>query len=226
MSLVVHHLNNSRSQRILWLLEELELPYEVRHYQRHPKTLRAPDELKRVHPLGKSPVLTDGELVLAESGAILEYLLDRYGEGRFRPAAGTPERIRYNFWMHFAEGSLMPPLLISLIFSMIPQRAPWFLRPLFRPMFRTLRAKIVDADLQRAFAYIEAELGLSSWLAGEQLSAADIQMSFPLENGLASLQLQQACPRIAALLQRMQSRPAYQRALQKGGPYDLSARRT
>lgn len=225
MSLIVHHLNNSRSQRILWLLEELELPYEVRHYQRDPQTLRAPDELKRVHPLGKSPVLTDGELVLAESGAILEYLLDRYGEGRFRPSAGTPERIRYNFWLHYAEGSLMPPLLITLIFSMIPRRAPWFLRPLFKPMFRKLRAKIVEPDLQRAFAYIEAELGLSSWLAGEQLTAADIQMSFPLENGLASLQLQETCPRIADLLQRMQARPAYQRALEKGGPYDLSARR-
>jgi len=224
LSLVVHHLNNSRSQRILWMLEELELPYEVRHYQRDLKTLRAPDDLKRIHPLGKSPVLTDGDLVLAESGAILEYLLDRYGEGRFRPAAGTPERIRYNFWLHYAEGSLMPPLLITLIFSMIPRRAPWFLRPLFKPMFRKLRAKIVEPDLQRAFAYIEAELGLSNWLAGEQLTAADIQMSFPLENGLASLQLQQVCPRIAELLQKMQARPAYQRALEKGGPYNLNAR--
>lgn len=216
--LIVHHLNNSRSHRILWLLEELELPYEIRHYQRHPKTMRAPDTLKQVHPLGKSPVLTDGELVLAESGAILEYLLDTYGHGRFRPAPGTPERIRYNFWLHFAEGSLMPPLLITLIFNMIPKRAPGFLRWLFKPLFRKLRAHIVDADLQRAFAYIEAELGQSTWLAGEQLSAADIQMSFPLDAGYHSLGLRDACPRIGTLLKRIEERPAYQRALAKGGP--------
>lgn len=216
--LIVHHLNNSRSHRILWLLEELELPYEIRHYQRDPKTMRAPDTLKQVHPLGKSPVLSDGELVLAESGAILEYLLDTYGQGRFRPPAGTSERIRYNFWLHYAEGSLMPPLLISLIFNMIPRRAPVFLRWLFKPMFRQLRVRIVDADLQRAFAYIEAELAQSTWLAGEQLTAADIQMSFPLDAGYNSLRLQEACPRIGALLKRMEDRPAYQRAVAKGGP--------
>lgn len=219
--LVVHHLNNSRSQRILWVLEELELAYEVRHYERHPKTMRAPDTLKQVHPLGKSPVLTDGELVLAESGAILEYLLDTYGEGRFRPPPGSPERIRYNFWLHYAEGSLMPPLLITLIFNLIPRRAPFFLRWFFKPMFGKLRAKIVDADLNRAFAYIEAELGQSTWLAGEQLTAADIQMSFPLEAGMARLGLQDACPRIGAFIQRMKERPAFQRALQKGGPYSV-----
>jgi len=216
--LIVHHLNNSRSHRILWLLEELELPYEIRHYQRDPKTMRAPDTLKQVHPLGKSPVLSDGELVLAESGAIVEYLLDKYGQGRFRPAVGTPDRIRYNFWLHYAEGSLMPPLLISLIFNMIPRRAPGILRWIFKPMFRKLRARIVDADLQRAFAYIEAELGLTTWLAGEQLTAADIQMSFPLEAGYTSLRLQETCPRIGALLKRMEERPAYQRAVAKGGP--------
>lgn len=216
--LIVHHLNNSRSHRILWLLEELELPYEIRHYKRHPKTLRAPDTLKQVHPLGKSPVLSDGELVLAESGAILEYLLDTYGQGRFRPAPGTAERIRYNFWLHYAEGSLMPPLLISLIFNMVPRRAPFFLKWLFKPLFRKLRQRIVDEDLQRAFAYIEADLAQSSWLAGEQLTAADIQMSFPLEAGYNSLGLQESCPRIGALLKRMEERPAYQRAVAKGGP--------
>lgn len=216
--LTVHHLNNSRSHRILWLLEELELPYEIRSYQRHPETMRAPDTLKQVHPLGKSPVLTDGELVLAESGAILEYLLDTYGQGRFRPAAGTPERIRYNFWLHYAEGSLMPPLLISLIFNLVPQRAPLFLRWLFKPLFRQLRARIVDDDLQRAFAFIEADLAQTSWLAGEQLTAADIQMSFPLEAGYQGLRLGEACPRIGALLKRMQERPAYQRAVARGGP--------
>ncbi len=219
--LVVHHLNNSRSQRILWLLEELELAYEVRHYERDPITMRAPDTLKQVHPLGKSPVLSDGELVLAESGAILEYLLDTYAEGRFRPAAGSAERIRYNFWLHYAEGSLMPPLLITLIFNMIPRRAPFFLRWFFKPMFSKLRARIVDADLNRAFAYIEAELGLSTWLAGEQLTAADIQMSFPLEAGMARLGLGESCPRIQAFIQRMKERPAFQRALQKGGPYSV-----
>jgi glutathione S-transferase len=216
--LVVHHLNNSRSHRVLWLLEELELPYEIRSYQRHPKTLRAPDTLKQVHPLGKSPVLTDGELVLAESGAILEYLLDTYGQGRFRPAAGTAERIRYNYWLHYAEGSLMPPLLISLIFNMVPRRAPFFLKWLLRPLFTKLRQQIVDADLQRAFAYIEADLSQSTWLAGEQLTAADIQMSFPLEAGYNSLRLQESCPRIGALLKRMEERPAYQRAVARGGP--------
>ncbi|MFN8610582.1 MAG: glutathione S-transferase [Vulcanimicrobiota bacterium] len=222
--LVVHHLNNSRSQRILWLLEELELPYEIRHYERHPKTMRAPDSLKQVHPLGKSPVLSDGELVLAESGAILEYLLDTYGQGRFRPAPGSPERLRYNFWMHYAEGSLMPPLLIALIFTLVPRRSPFFLRWLLKPLFRKLRAAIVDSDLARAFAYIEGELGLSTWLAGSQLTAADIQMSFPLEAGMAQLRLQQTHPRILAFLERMKERPAFQRALQRGGPYSVGER--
>lgn len=222
--LVVHHLNNSRSQRILWLLEELQLPYVIRHYERQPKTMRAPDSLKQVHPLGKSPVLTDGELVLAESGAILEYLLDTYGQDRFRPASGTPERIRYNFWMHYAEGSLMPPLLITLIFNLVPRRSPFFLRWLFRPLFRKLRAAIVDADLARAFAYIEGELNQSTWLAGQQLTAADIQMSFPLEAGLTQLGLERTCPRIQSFLLRMKERPAYQRALQRGGPFSVGER--
>jgi glutathione S-transferase len=138
--IVLHHLNNSRSQRILWLLEELGVEYEVKRYQRDAKTMLAPPALRAVHPLGKSPVLTDGDLTLAESGAIIEYLVERYGEGRFIPAAGTPERLRYTFWLHYAEGSAMPPLLMALVFHRIETAPmPFFVRPIARSIVKKVR---------------------------------------------------------------------------------------
>ena len=178
--LTVHHLNNSRSQRVLWLLEELGVDYELQRYQRDAKTMLAPPELRQVHPLGKSPVISDGNLTLAESGAILEYLADKYGQGRLAPAPGTPERLRYTYWMHFAEGSAMPPLLLKLIFDRM-KKAPLLVRPVARAIADRALGSFVLPNIERNLKFIEGELAKSEWLAGAQFSAADVQMSFPLE---------------------------------------------
>ena len=222
MTIIVHHLNNSRSQRVLWLLEELGLPYEVRRYQRDPKTMLAPPELRAVHPLGKSPVIEDGGLRLAESGAILEYLADRYGEGRLAPAAGTPERLRYTYWMHYAEGSAMPPLLMKLVFNRI-ESGPmqFFARPVARGIARRVLETFVEPNLARNLDYMEGELKDRPWFAGDDFSAADIQMSFPLEAAAARGGLDAARPRLMDFLERIHARPAYRRAIEAGGAYEL-----
>ncbi|MEK8031776.1 glutathione S-transferase [Ideonella sp. DXS29W] len=223
MTLTVHHLNNSRSQRVLWLLEELELPYEIRHYQRDPNTMLAPPELKAVHPLGKSPVLTDGGVTVAESGAIIEYLLDSYGEGLLRPAAGTSERLRFTYWLHFAEGSAMNPLLMKLVFNRIMTAPmPFFAKPIAKGIAKKVLSSFVDPNIQSQLDYMEAELGRSEWFAGRQFTAADIQMSFPLEAAAQRAGLGANRPKLAAFLKRIHARPAYQRALQRGGPYDFA----
>lgn len=220
--IIVHHLENSRSQRVLWLLEELGLPYEIVRYARHPKTMLAPPELKRVHPLGKSPVVSDDGRTMAESGAILEYLIDRYGEGRLRPAADTLERDRYTFFMHYAEGSAMPPLLLKLISSRIRSApVPFFIRPITRKIANQLDGAFIDQQLATHFDFVEAELGKSTWLTGETLTAADIQMSFPLELSLTRADSATKRPRIAAFVARVHAREAYQRALARGGPFTL-----
>jgi len=222
VTIVVHHLNNSRSQRVLWLLEELGLPYEVRRYQRDPQTMLAPPELRAVHPLGKSPVIEDGELTLAESGAILEYLAGRYGEGRFAPAAGTPERLRYSYWMHYAEGSAMPPLLLKLVFNRIESGPmPFFVRPVARGIARRVLGTFVEPNIARHLDYMEGELAARPWFAGEAFSAADIQMSFPLEAAAARGGLDGRRPNLTGFLERIHARPAYQRALESGGAYAL-----
>ena len=216
--LTVHHLDNSRSQRVLWLLEELELPYEIKFYRRDAKTMLAPPELRGIHPLGKSPVLTDEGMVIAETGVIIEYLVDKSG-GRLRPAAGSPERLRWTYWLHYAEGSLMSPLLMRLIFSVLPARSPTLMRPLVRGIAdRTLRT-YVDPQLKTHFDFIEAELGRSRWFAGADFSAADVMMSFPLEAGAARANAFAGRPRIKAFVEAIHARPAYKRALEKGGPY-------
>jgi len=221
--IVVHHLNNSRSQRVLWLLEELGLAYEVKRYQRDAKTMLAPPELRQVHPLGKSPVITDGELTLAESGAILEYLVERYGEGRFAPAPGTPERLRYLYWMHYAEGSLMPPLLLKLVFNRIETGPmPFFVRPVARGIARRVKGTFIEPQIVRHLDYLEAELGMHAWFAGGNFSAADIQMSFPLEAAAARGGLDATRPKLMGFLERIHARPAYRRALEAGGPYALA----
>ena len=180
--ITVHHLNNSRSQRVLWLLEELGLPYEIRKYQRDAQTLLAPPELMQVHPLGKSPVITDDAVTVAESGAIIEYLIERYGNGRLAPAIGTPERLRWRYWLHFAEGTAMSPLLLKLIFDRIPQAPmPFFAKPIARSICAKVLARMVEPNLKRQLDFMEAELGRSDWFAGAEFSAADIQMSFPVE---------------------------------------------
>lgn len=220
--ITVHHLNNSRSQRILWLLEELGVPYEIKRYQRDPKTMLAPPELRQIHPLGKSPVITDGELTLAESGAIVEYLADRYGAGVLIPVPGTPERLRCNYWLHYAEGSAMPPLLLKLVFRRVETApAPFFVKPIARGIAHKVLQSFVDPQLKLHLDYLEGELGRSEWFAGHAFSVADIQLSFPLEAFAARGGLDASYPRLSAFLQRIHARPAYQRALQNGGEYSL-----
>ncbi len=217
--LTVHHLNNSRSQRILWLLEELGLPYEIKRYERNAKTMLAPPELKAIHPLGKSPLVTDGGDVLAESGAIIETLLERHGNGRLLPAPGTPEFQRYRYWLHYAEGSAMPLLVMKLVTSQVPRRAPALIRPLARAVIGALDQAFTSPQLKLHLDYIESELGKSEWFAGSELTGADIQMSFVLE--AASARAAGDRPRIKAFVDRIQARPAYRKALEKGGPYGI-----
>jgi glutathione S-transferase len=220
--IVVHHLNNSRSQRVLWLLEELAIPYEIMFYQRDAKTMLAPPELLAVHPLGKSPVISDGDLTLAESGAIIEYLAGRYGKGRLLPPAGTPERLRYTYWLHYAEGSAMPPLLLKLIFDRIEKGPmPFFVRPVAKAIAGRAKSSFIEPQIRRHLDFMEGELAKSEWFAGAQFSAADIQMSFPLEAANARGGLNASRPKLMVFLQRIHARPAYQRALEKGGPYEL-----
>ena len=190
--LTVHDLNNSRSQRVLWLLEELGVPYEIVRYQRQP-SMQAPKELRAIHPLGKSPVITDNGNTIAESGAIVEYIVETYGNGRLIPPLKTPERLRYTYWPHYAEGSAMPLLL----------------------------SRIVDPQLKQNIAFWEGELSKSEWFAGSDFSAADIQMSFPLEAASARAGLDARYPKAMAWRERIHARPAYNRALEKGGPYQI-----
>ena len=222
--ITVHHLNNSRSQRILWLLEELGLPYEIRRYERDAKTSLAPPELLKVHPLGKSPVITDGDATIAESGAIVEYLLDTYGEtSGLRPAKGSPEYRRYVYWLHFAEGSAMPPLMMKLVFQKIKAAPmPFFARPIARGIADKVLAAFVDPNLARQVAFMEAELAQGPWFAGAGFSAADVQMSFPVEAANARGALGANVPRLKDWLASAHARPAYQRALERGGRYDYA----
>jgi glutathione S-transferase len=221
--LTVHHLNNSRSQRVLWMLEELGVEYDLKRYERDPHTMLAPPELRAVHPLGKSPVITDGALTIAESGAILEYLVDRYGEGRFAPPHGaSPERVRYNYWMHYAEGSAMPPLLLKLVASRIAgAKMPFFARPITKRIAQTLQSGFIDPQLKLHFGYIDSELAKSPWFAGDTFSAADVQMSFPLEAASQRAGAKQL-PHVGAFLERIHARPAYRRARERGGRYDYA----
>jgi glutathione S-transferase len=203
----VHHLNNSRSHRVLWLLEELLVPYEVVHYQRDPQTMLAPPELKKIHPLGKSPVIRDGEVVLAESGAILEYLLHTYSGHKLVPPPDTQAHLRYQYWFHFAEGSAMPPLLLKLYLARLGEPAA--------PMLAR-----VDAQLAGMLDFMEAELS-GPYFAGEDFSAADIQMSFPLEAAVARAGLDESRPKLWKLLGRLRQREAWQRAEERGGALAL-----
>ncbi len=220
--IVVHHLNNSRSQRILWLLEELGIEYEVKRYERDPQTMLAPSALKAVHPLGKSPVITDAEITVAESGAIIEYLVDTYGQGRLVPEAGTPQRLRYTYWLHFAEGSAMLPLLLKLIFNRVETSSmPFFAKPVAKGIARKVKGTFVEPALIQHFDYMNNELAATGWFAGEEFSAADVQMSFPLEAAAARGGLDSKWPHLTDFLQRIHARPAYKRALERGGEYDI-----
>jgi len=223
--IVVHHLNNSRSQRVLWLLEELGVHYEIKLYEREKSGL-APASLREVHPLGKSPVVTLEEngqpLTLAESGAILEYLVDRFGAGRLVPERGTPERLRHTYWMHFAEGSAMPPLLLKLIFDRVEAGPmPFFIRPIAKAISGKVKSSFITPNIENTLNFMERELAIRPWFAGEEFGACDIQMSFPLEAAASRGGLNASRPKLTAFLERIHARPAYLRALQRGGPYAL-----
>ena len=220
--ITVHHLNNSRSQRIVWLLEELGLDYEIKRYQRDPETMLAPASLRAVHPLGKSPVITDGELTLAESGAIIDYLIERYGAGSLAPAAGTPARLRYNYWLHYAEGSAMTPLLLKLVFDRVESAPmPFFVKPVAKGISAKVKSSFIEPQLKQHLDYLEGELGESDWFAGDAFSGADIQLSFVLEAAAARGGLDASRPRLMDFLERIHARPAYRRALERGGEYSL-----
>ena len=220
--ITVHHLNDSRSQRVLWLLEELGLAYEVKRYQRDARTLLAPPELKAIHPLGKSPVVDDGEARLAETGAIVEYLLEAHGGSALRPARGSAEGRRFTYWLHYAEGSAMTPLLLKLIFSQIPKRAPLLARPVAKGIARGMNERMIDPQIAAHTAYWEAELARTEWFAGDSFSAADIMMSFPVEAAGSRVGYGPDKPRLKAFLERIHARPAYVRALERGGPYSYA----
>lgn len=218
---VVHHLNNSRSQRVLWLLEELGVPYEVQRYERDAKTMLAPPALLAIHPLGKSPVIVDRDVTVAESGAIIEYLVSKYGDGRLIPPAGTEQRLRYTYWLHYAEGSAMTPLLLKLVFDRISTNpTPWPISAVARRIAATVTNTFIAPNLQRHFDFIESELNAHTWFAGEQFTAADVQMSFPLEIAVPRAGLNANRPKSIAFLERIHARDAYKRALERGGKYD------
>jgi len=217
----VHHLNNSRSQRVLWMLEEIGVPYTIVRYERDAKTSLAPPDLKQVHPLGKSPVIRDGDFVLAESGAIIEYLVERYGKGALVPPAGSPEKLRYTYWLHFAEGTAMPPLVMKLVFTRIEHAPmPFFARPIARGISHKVKKDFIDPNLRRIVDHMEAELGRSDWFAGNDFTAADIQMSFPAEAAVARAGAGDR-PNLGWFLARIHERPAYRRAVEKGGALEI-----
>ncbi len=216
--ITVHHLNNSRSQRVLWLLEELGVPYDVKRYERNAKTMLAPPELHAVHPLGKSPVITDGAHTIAETGAIVDYLIATYGDGRLIPPAGTEERLRYTYWLHFAEGSAMPPLVMTLVFGALPSRVPFFIRPVAKLISDNVQKSFLRPNIEAQLKLMEAELGKSTWFAGAELTGADVMMSFPVEAAATRGGLGDA-PKLKQWLASVHARPAYQAALKRGGQY-------
>lgn len=219
--ITVHHLENSRSQRILWMLEELGIDYDIKRYERNKKTNLAPPELKQVHPLGKSPVITDGDKTIAETGAIVEYLIENYGNGRFKPAAGTDEYLRYQYWLHAAEGTLMPLMVMTLIFNKIEQAAPFLVRPIAKGISGQVKKAYINPNTQANLEHIEAELGKSSWFAGEAITGADVLMIFPLEALMTRAFMADKYPRIKAYAERVHAMPSYKKALERGGPYNL-----
>ena len=223
--IVVHHLNNSRSQRVLWLLEELGLEYEIQRYERDAKTMLAPAELKAIHPLGKSPVLTDQGLTLAESGAIVEYLVETYGEGHsLAPLRASPAYLRYRYWLHYAEGSLMSPLLLKLVFDKIEKSPmPFFAKPIAKAISGKTKSSFITPQIDTHLDYLEAELGKNKWFASDEFSAADVQLSFPLEAAAARGGLGESRPRLMAFLKKIHARPAYKRALKRGGAHKILA---
>jgi len=220
--IIVHHLENSRSQRILWLLEELGVDYEIRHYKRDPETSLAPPELTKIHPLGKSPVITDDGVTVAESGAIVEYLVGKYDNGTLLPAEGSPERLAYTYWLHYAEGTFAPLMILSLVLSRIEEAPmPFFLRPVARGIAQKVRDAYLDANVTLNLGFMDGTLKESRWFCGDLFTAADVQMSFALEAAEVRTDLTDDYPHLAAFLETIRARPAYKQALDKGGHYEL-----
>ncbi len=215
--ITVHHLDNSRSQRILWLLEELGVPYEIKFYKRQ-KNLLAPPELKKIHPLGKAPVIQDEGRVIAETGAIIDYLVEKYGNGRLSPPLGTDDRLSYTYWMHYAEGSAMTPLLMGLVAEGIRTHAPMLVKPVAIGIARALEKSLVTANLKAHIQFWEDALTQNPWFAGYGFTAADIMMSFPLEAAASRARAAEK-PHIREWLETVHARPAYQAALARGGAY-------
>lgn len=218
--IIVHHLENSRSQRVLWLLEELGVPYEVKRYERDKKTNLAPKALLKVHPLGKSPVIEDDGAVIAETGAIIEHLVESHGKGLLAPPQGTPERRRYKYWLHAAEGSYMPPLVMELFLNrMETAPMPFFARPIAKKLTKAVRDGYLTHTTKALFDYLDTELSKDRWLAGAEFTAADIIMSFPAEASLQRIDAAKSAKNLKSYVERLHARPAYRRALDKGGPY-------
>ena len=219
--ITLHHLNNSRSQRILWLLEELGVDYRIEFYERDAKTMLAPESLRKIHPLGKSPVVTDGKKTLAESGAIIEYLAESYGENLV-PEQGSSDYRRYRYWMHYAEGSAMPPLLLKLVFDQLTgPNMPLIMKPAAALISMGVNSKFIKPQLKIHLDFMEGELQKRKWFAGQKFSAADIQMSFPLEAAAARGVIDTSHSALQSFLDRIHSRPAYKKALEEGGEYEL-----
>ena len=219
--LTVHHLENSRSHRIIWLLEELGVDYDIKRYRRDKETGLAPPELLDVHPLGKAPVVTDGDKTLAESGAIIEYLVYEYDDGGLKPAEGTAEQLAYTYWLHYSEGSFSPLMLLSLVIARIEDApVPFFVKPVTRGIAAKVRGGFLDANVKRHMEYMESALSGSKWFCGDRFTAADVQMSFAIEAAEVRTDLS-AYPRLSGFLSAIRARPAYQRAVEKGGRYEL-----
>lgn len=221
--ITVHHLNNSRSQRVLWMLEELGVPYEIQYYERDPKTMQAPESLKKIHPLGKSPVITDGDMVVAESGVIIDYLARTYGKETMLPPSSGQAWLDYTYWLHYAEGSLMPPLLMRLVFEKVKASPmPFFIKPVAKGIADKTNQAFIGPMIDTHMDFVESHLAKNTWFLGDDLSGADVQMSFPLEASLARGIVGENRPNITAWVERVHARPAYQRGLEKGGEYDFA----
>ncbi|WP_062210428.1 glutathione S-transferase family protein [Aureimonas sp. AU12] len=215
--ITIHHLNNSRSQRVLWLLEELGVPYEVKRYERQ-TSMQAPPALKAVHPLGKSPILTEGDLTIAETGAIVTYILETHGDDRLVPERGSRDYWNYQHFLHYAEGSAMPPLFLKLILSRMPKEAPFFARPILKAAVKAVDARLLDAQIATHLDHWARSLAPTGWFAGPEFSAADVMMSFPIEAAGSRIGFGPRA-QLSAFLARIHARPAYRAALARGGPY-------
>ena len=215
--LTVHHLEYSQSFRVLWLLEELGVDYELKSYERDSVTRLAPADYKALSPLGTAPVITDGEIVLAESGAILEYILDQHPNSSLRPNADHPDRARHLFWFHAAQGSMMPVMLVDMLLTMITKRAPFFISALLKPIFNLARANFSKPRFKAILEQAEKDLGTKPWFGGDELTIADIVLSYPMESAAQKGVFADAYPNCQAWVERMHARPAYQQAVEKDG---------